>query len=141
MPAPLLNPGMVAVAKSEPVGTSPLVARIETVTFGLAPLQPEQNIARSTEFSWPVTCGWNVCAAQVTFENPKPLLLMLLFCSLGFPRITSPGLVFKSTLNGVPALKSAFEVSVKQPRSGPRTKFWFVIEAWFTTRLLTVTVV
>src|SRR6185369_11177407 len=119
MPTPMLNPGIVAVARSGPEGTSPLLARIETMTFGLTPLQAEQNIDRSTEVSWPVTCGWKVCAAQAVLENPKPLLLMLWFCSFGFPRITSPGLEFRSTLNGVPVLKSALDVSVKHPRSGP----------------------
>src|SRR6059058_1234215 len=48
---------MVAVAKSAPVGKAgdPVVARMETVKFGMVPVQPEQNRSRSILITGPVT--------------------------------------------------------------------------------------
>ena len=46
-PEPLEKPGMVAVARSAPVGRSLLVALIDTVMFGVVPVHPEQNRSRS----------------------------------------------------------------------------------------------
>jgi hypothetical protein len=42
-PEPLEKPGIVAVARSAPVGRSLLLFRIETVMFGVVPVQPLQN--------------------------------------------------------------------------------------------------
>ena len=46
-PEPLEKPGIVAVARSAPVGRSPLVALIDTVMFGVVPVHPEQNRSKS----------------------------------------------------------------------------------------------
>ena len=52
---PVVLPGMVVTARSDPVGRPPLVALIETVRFGVVPVQALQNRSRSTRVSWPVT--------------------------------------------------------------------------------------
>ena len=46
-PAPFEKPGIVVIARSGPVGKSPLVALIETLRFGVVPVQAEQNKKRS----------------------------------------------------------------------------------------------
>src|SRR5215212_416853 len=80
-PAPLLKPGMVAVARSGPVGRPPAsVALTETVRFGNVPVQVLQKRSRSTRDSCPVTPAWKVCAAQFVALNPNPLFVTLRFC-------------------------------------------------------------
>src|SRR4029453_4464179 len=101
-PAPLLNPGMVATARSAPVGSAglPVAARIETGRFGVVPVQPLQKRSRSTLDKLPVTPAVKVCPAQLVLVKPKPLLVTVRFCwsrFAGASRTTSPGLVVRST--------------------------------------------
>ena len=49
--APLLNPVMVADARSAPVGRPPVVARRESVRFGVVPVHPLQNKLMSARVS------------------------------------------------------------------------------------------
>ena len=55
-PEPLEKPGIVAVARSGPVGSGvvPVVARIETVKFGVVPVHALQKRSRSTRVSKPL---------------------------------------------------------------------------------------
>ena len=58
-----------------PVGTrgwAAVVARIDTVRFGVVPVQPLQNIATSSFVSRPFTPGTNVCASHVVVVTPTP---------------------------------------------------------------------
>src|SRR5215212_2088692 len=59
-PALVENPGIVAVARSAPVGRSPVVFLIETVRFGVVPVQPLQKRSTSTRVNDPLTVGVNV---------------------------------------------------------------------------------
>ena len=80
-PAPLEKPGIVAgVARSAPVGRSPLVARIETVMFGVVPVQPLQNRSTSTAVNWPLTPAVKLWPNQAVEVKPKPLLVTDVFC-------------------------------------------------------------
>src|SRR3954462_13811620 len=79
-PAPVEKPGMVAVARSAPVGRPPLVARMETARFGVVPVQPLQNRSRSTLVRLPLTPAVNVWPAQLVAFMPKPLLVTTVFC-------------------------------------------------------------
>ena len=81
-PEGLLKPAIVAVARSTPVGTgvAPVVARIETVMFGVVPVQPEQKRLRSTCVSWPATPAVKVCPAHAVLLNPKPAFVVVVFC-------------------------------------------------------------
>src|SRR5215470_9342665 len=74
-PAPLLNPGIVVTARSDPVGTLPEVARIETVRFGVVPVQFVQKRSRSTLVKRPVIADVKVCPAQVVLVKLKPLFV------------------------------------------------------------------
>src|SRR6266542_2130640 len=79
-PEPLEKPGMVAVARSAPVGKSPLAALIETVIFGVVPVQPLQNKSRSALVNWPLTPAVNVWPNHEVELKPKPLLVTDVFC-------------------------------------------------------------
>jgi hypothetical protein len=79
-PEPLEKPGIVAVTRSEPVGRSPLVARIETVMFGVVPVQPLQNRSTSTAVNWPLTPAVKLWPNQLVELKPKPLLVTDVFC-------------------------------------------------------------
>ncbi len=59
---PSLKPGSVAEARSAPVGTgvAPVVARMESVTFGLFAVHDAQKSSTSTRLSCPVTVGVTV---------------------------------------------------------------------------------
>src|SRR5437870_7765114 len=110
-PDALEKPGVVATARSEPVGTGglPVVARIDTVRFGVVPVQLLQKRSRSTLVSLPETPGTKVWPAQDVLLNPKPLLVTVRFCwstALGLARTTSPALAVKSTFVLDPAWKS-----------------------------------
>ena len=127
---PSLKPGIVAEARSGPVGTgvAPVVFRIESARVGLAAVQPEQNSSTSTRLSCPVTVGVNVCPAQLVFVKPKPVGLTLLFLAAvlsGLARTTFEGLLTRSQLFGTPRCQSACVLSVKQPAcdEAPRLKF------------------
>ena len=79
-PAPLLNPVMVAVAKSGPVGTgvAPTVARMETVMSGVVPVQPLQKRPMSALNSSPLTEDVKLCPPQVVAVMPTLLLVTLM---------------------------------------------------------------
>src|SRR3954464_13891055 len=79
-PEPVENPGMVAVARSGPIGAPPLVARMETAKLGVVPVQPLQKRSRSTLVTVPFTAGVNVCPAQLVAFMPKPLFVTTVFC-------------------------------------------------------------
>src|SRR6266567_1184643 len=79
-PEPLEKPGIVAVARSAPVGKSPLVALTDTVIFGVVPVHPLQNRSTSALVSWPVTPAVKVWPNQLVEVNPKPLLVTERFC-------------------------------------------------------------
>jgi len=72
----------VAVARSAPVGTgvTPVVALIETVMFGVVPVQPLQKKSRSILVAWPVTAGVKVSPPQLVLLKPKPLFVTVVFC-------------------------------------------------------------
>src|SRR5258708_8711445 len=96
---------MVAAAMSAPVGRPPLVARMLRVRFGAVPVQPLQNRLTSTLVSWPVTAGVKLWPPQEVVVMPTPLLLSVAFCwstVAAFSRMTSPGLVVRSTLGVTP---------------------------------------
>ena len=58
---PAEKPGIVAVVRSAPVGSPPLVLRIETVRLGVVPVHPLQKIwIVSAWTSVPVTPAVNV---------------------------------------------------------------------------------
>ena len=72
-PAPLQKPGMVAVARSAPVGRSPDALRIETVRFGIVTdEQLRLKRLRSILVTGPVEDAVNVWANQVVLESPAP---------------------------------------------------------------------
>src|SRR5689334_4850206 len=70
---PSLKPAIVAVARSAPVGAPPLVARMETVMFGLVAVQPEQKSSMSARVSWPLMAAVKVCPAHDVLVMPKPV--------------------------------------------------------------------
>ena len=82
VPVLLVNPVIVAVARSAPVGTAgvPVVARIDTARSGVVPLHPLQNRSRSMRFSGPLTDGMKLWPAQLVAVNPKPLVVTVVFC-------------------------------------------------------------
>src|SRR5712671_1331090 len=117
--APLEKPAMVATARSAPVGTAglPLVALIETVMFGIVPVQALQKRSTSALVNWPLTSGVKVWPAQLVLLKPKPLLVTERFCwsmDAEFNSVTAPGLPVRSQLVAIPVWKSAWVVSVKQ---------------------------
>ena len=117
---PSLKPGIVAVARSEPVGTGvvPVVARIDRVMVGPVVVHPEQNSSTSTRLSWPLTVGVNVWPAQPVFVKPKPVgLTDGLFASVlsGLARTMLPGLATRSQFVGMPRWSVLCVLSVKHP--------------------------
>src|SRR4051812_5062433 len=113
---------MVAVARSAPVGTAglPVVARSETVTLGVVPVQPGQKRSTSMWVTGPVGPGVKVCPAHVVELKAKPLLVTVVFAStlLFAASCTLPGSPVRSQPFGVPVWKSAWASSVKQPLVG-----------------------
>src|SRR5260370_40386085 len=106
------QPVMVVDARSAPVGTAgvALVALIETVIFGVVPLQPLQNSSTSALVSLPVTAGVKVWPAQLVLLKPNPLFVTVVFCwSILAPlkRMTSPGRLSRSQLVGTTRWKAA----------------------------------
>src|SRR5438105_3781367 len=81
-PAPLLKPGIVAVARSAPVGSAgvPAVARIDRLMFGVVPVQLLQKRSRSTLVMGPEIAALNVWPAQFVALKPKPLFVTFVFC-------------------------------------------------------------
>jgi hypothetical protein len=74
------------------------------------------------------------------FVKPKPLVVVLVFCwsMLGaFSRMTSPGLVIRSTFVATPIWKSFCVVSVRQPlvAAAVSEKFRVVVVLSITTML------
>ena len=83
----------------------PEVGRIETLRFGVVPVQALQKRFRSTLVKLPVAADVNVCPAQLVLVKPKPLLVVDAFCwstFAGARRVTSPGLVVRSTFVNTP---------------------------------------
>src|SRR3954447_4549217 len=124
-PDPLENPGIVAVARSAPVGTAglPVVARRATVRFGVVPVHPLQNRSRSTPVNEPERPATNVCPAQLVLVNPNPLFVTEWFCwstTAALLSRTSPGLVVRSRFVPEPVRKSDCDVSTKLPFVGAR---------------------
>src|SRR5258708_309251 len=74
------EPGMVAEARSAPVGRPALVARTESVRFGGVPPQPIQKSGTSTFTRVPVTAGMNVWPVQLGVPNPVPVVVPAVFC-------------------------------------------------------------
>ena len=64
---------------SAPVGRLPLVARSESVRFGIVPVQPLQNRLMSTWVSRPVRPAVNVWPPHVVVVMPTPLMLRVVF--------------------------------------------------------------
>src|SRR5207248_5361474 len=94
-----------------------LVALMETVRFGVVPMQLLQKRSRSALVKGPVTAGVKVCPAQLVLLKPKPLLLTVRFCGsmeAAFTSVTSPGLLVRSQLVATPVWKSVCVVSVRQ---------------------------
>ena len=56
------------------------MARIETVMFGVVPVQPLQNRSTSTCVNWPVTPAVKVWPTQDVAVKPKPLVVTDVFC-------------------------------------------------------------
>src|SRR5262245_11331020 len=105
---------------------------METVMFGVVPVQRLQNRSRSTRVSGPAVTGVNVGPAHEVELNPKPEFVTVVFCwsMCGtLARITSPALAARSQFVPTPDWKSPCDVSVKQPLAGadPRTKFRVVV--------------
>src|SRR5579859_3993666 len=128
---------------SAPVGRPALVARTESVRFGVVPVHPLQKRLISARVSRPVTEGVNVWPPHVVIVIPTPLVPRVVFCwsILGaLVRITSPGLLVRSQLVKTPARKSACEVSVMQPLVGAsiNEKFCVVVRPSLITILATV---
>src|SRR5438046_2073295 len=69
---PLLKAGIVAVARSPPVGSPPEVARIETAMLDVVPVQPEQNRLMSAFVRVPFTAGVNVWPPHTVVVIPTP---------------------------------------------------------------------
>src|SRR4051812_23472361 len=112
------EPGMVAVARSAPVGRPPLVARMETARSGGVAPQPRQKSGTSALTSFPLIAGIKVCPVQAGVPKPVPVVVpaVLDWSSCGaFSSLTSPGLLVRSQLVATPVWKSACVVSVKQP--------------------------
>src|SRR5256885_1136952 len=103
---------MVAEARSPPVGNPPLVARMESVRFGVVPVHPLQNKLTSTFVTCPVPMGVNVCPNHVVVLKPPPEVVISEFCGSPFTSCAEFGVVRRSTLVGTPACKSACVVSV-----------------------------
>src|SRR5437016_2173105 len=96
---------MVALARSAPVGSPPLVLRMDTVRLGVVPVQLEQKSWTSTVVSRPVAAGIKVCPSQLVVLTDVPVVVPAVFdwSILGvFWRMTSPGLVVRSTLLVMP---------------------------------------
>src|SRR5882724_1855745 len=79
-PELLEKPGIVAVARSTPVGRSPLAFRIETVRFGVVPVQLLQNRSTSTCVSWPLVPTVKVWPNQLVEVKAKLLAVTDVFC-------------------------------------------------------------
>src|SRR6516165_6266933 len=113
-PAPSsLKPGNVDVARSLPVGTgvAPVVARIESVTFGLFVVQLRQKSSTSTSLSLPETVGVNVWPAQLVFVKLNPAGLTVEFCVAVLSDAASwmtPGVLVRSQLVGTPRWNRAW---------------------------------
>jgi hypothetical protein len=125
---PLEKPGIVAVARSPPVGRPAEVARIDTVRFGVVPVQPEQKSWRSTLVSCPVIAGMKVWPPQLAVPKLVPVDVPPVdaWSTFGaFSSETSPGLPVRSQFVATPAWKSACVVSVRHPLLGEvcREKF------------------
>src|SRR6266571_3483136 len=116
--APLLKPGIVAVARSLPVGSPPEVARTDSVRSGVVPVHPEQKRLMSAFVRTPLTAGVKVWPPYVVVVMPLPKLPSVsFFWSIGV-RSGSwmfPGLETKSQLVGTPRWNAFCVLSVKHP--------------------------
>src|SRR5439155_14871514 len=142
MPAPLLNAGIVVVARAAPVGRPPLVAWTFTTIEEVVRVQPLQNSSTSSFVNGPEIVGVNVCPHHVVpaVANPFPELLEsateISICSPPvWPSFRSPGLIAISTFVPVPAEKSPNVVSVKHALgvAGVSERFWTVTAPSGTT--------
>src|SRR5438105_3866337 len=114
--APLLKPGMVAEARSLPVGTPPDVARSESVKLGVVPVQPEQKRLMSAFVNAPFTAGVNVWPPQTVVLIPTPKLPSVSFfwsTTVWLVKRTFPGLATRSQLLATPRWKAVCVLSVK----------------------------
>jgi hypothetical protein len=142
---PLELPVTVAVARSGPVGSPPVVARIDRVRFGAVPVHPEQNRFISAFCSEPVIPSVKVCPHQFVESRALPEPLSDVFDwsrTVGRESITLFGFEVRSVLFKDPVWKFACTVSVKQLLSAadPREKSWVVIFPSLTDTLEAVPV-
>src|SRR5687767_12732641 len=144
-----VNPVIVPLARSAPVGKPPLVLRTESVRLPAGPVQGlpalEQKSGTSTLTSNPVTAGMKVWPVQFGEPNPVPVEVPAVFCwsSVGvFDRVTLLGLVVRSQAVAMPAWKAACVVSTKHAlaAAAPSEKSCTVVLPSTTTMLLTVSV-
>jgi hypothetical protein len=72
-PPPLQKPGIVAVARSAPLGRLPAALRIATVRSGMV-TEPQFRLKKftSTRVTGPVAAAVNVCPSQVVLLKPAP---------------------------------------------------------------------
>ena len=107
-----------------------MVLRIESVTFGLLAVQPEQKSSTSTRLIGPVTVGVNVWPAQLALVMPKPVGLTVVFLASvlsGAASTTLPGVETRSQLEGLPPWNVDCELSVKQPLCGAELSVKFCV--------------
>ncbi len=132
------EPGIVAVERSAPVGRPALVLRTDNVRLGGVAPQPLQKSWTSPLASVPVTAGMKVWPHQLGVPKPVPVLVPAVFdwsTAGALLSVTSPGLVFRSTVAlGTPVWKSVCVVSVMQALGGAavKEKFCVVVPASVT---------
>ena len=140
---PSLKPGIVAVARSAPVGVPPLVARIETVMFGLVAVQAEQNSSMSARVSWPLMAGVQfICAklAKVTGRGLAGVLKKHYPPWLVYPVVIS--LVLANTINAgadIGAIAAAINMLVPIPIIAmivPITATLLALQFWGSYKLI-----
>ena len=142
-PPPLQTPGIVAVARSAPVGRLPEALRNDTVMFGIVTAE-QLRLKRfsSTRATGPVTAAVKVCPNHVVVLKLAPWVPSVRFFwsrTSGCARTALPGLTVRSTLLGTPVWSSACELSTRQALVGAlaREKFCVVVLPSVTTRLVT----
>ena len=133
--APLakVEPGIVVLARSAPVGRPALVFRTDSVRFGGVAPQPLQKSWTSALARVPLTAGIKLWPVQLGVPKPVPVVVPAVFAwstAGAFERVTSPGLVLISRLLvKTPSWNSALVVSVGHAlaTAAVRAKFCVVV--------------